>query len=107
MGRIASATFWVCVSILVVAPLAAWAALAFWFRLPAPDWARFAAPGAVVLVALFTIAALFTRFRWAALSIFALGFACIILWWGTIRPPSDGDWAPDVARQTTETLDGD
>jgi hypothetical protein len=103
----ASAIFWVCASALVVAPLSAWAAAAVWFRLPLPVGARAAACGLIALGAVATIAALFTRARWRGLLLFALAFAGVILWWGSIRPPADGNWAPDVARQTTGALNGD
>jgi len=92
---------------LVVAPLSAWAAAALWFRLPAPDWLKAVACGIVAVGALATIVALFTAARWRALSVFALAFVGVSLWWSSIRPPAEGDWAPDVARQTTGTLNGD
>ena len=107
MRQIASAAVWGCVSVLLVAPLAAWAAMALWFRVPAPEWAKFAAAGAFALIAIVTAALVFTRRRWAALLVFALAFAGVVIWWNTIQPPADGDWAPDVARQTTGTLNGD
>jgi Domain of unknown function (DUF4105) len=107
MRGIASAAFWGCVSILLIAPLAAWAAMALWFRLPAPEWAKAAAAGAFALIAVATVASVFTRRRWAALLVFALAFGGVVIWWNTVQPPADGDWAPDVARQTTGTLNGD
>ena len=107
MRRIASATLWGCVSVLLIAPLAAWAAMALWFRLPAPEWAKAAAAGAFALIAIATVAAVFTRRRWAALLVFGLAFGGVAIWWNTVQPPADGDWAPDVARQTTGTLNGD
>ena len=105
--RIASAIIWAVVSLLAVAPAGAWAALALWFRLPAPDWVKAAAVAAVALAACCTIVALFTSARWKALGAFACAFAVVALWFAAIEPPADGDWAPDVARQTTGTLNGD
>ncbi len=106
MWRIASATLWSCVSLLLVA-LAAWAATALRFRFPGPEWARFVAAGAFSLIAVATVVAVFTRRRWAALLVFGLAFAGVAIWWSTIQPKADGDWAPDVARQTTGVLNGD
>ena len=105
--RIASAIFWALVAILIVAPLGLWSATALWFRLPAPDAVRAVAAGAAGLFALTTIVALFSRVRRRALLMFALAFAVVLVWWSEIRPPLDGDWAPDVARQTTGTVNGD
>jgi hypothetical protein len=104
---VVSATLAAFASALVIAPLSAWAAAALWFQLPLPEWAKAVACGFVALGALATIVALFTAARWRALMPFAIAFGGAILWWTTIRPPADGDWAPDVARQTTGTLQGD
>ena len=88
-------------AILIVAPVGLWSAMALWFRLPAPDAVRMVAAGIAAIAAVATMIALFSRFRWRALAAFALAFACVLVWWSTILPPADGDWAPDVARQTT------
>jgi hypothetical protein len=95
------------VALFVVAPISAWAALALWFRLPAPEAARVLAAGLFVLLGLVTAAALFSRRRRPAIIAFALAFGGLLIWWGSIKPPANGDWAPDVARQTTGALDGD
>ncbi len=107
MARYASAVFSIVVSLLVVLPLAAWGAAALWFRFPAPEWGRAIAASLFLLIGLGTIASLFRPRRWKALAVFAVAFAALLIWWSTIRPPAGGDWAPDVARQTTGTIDGD
>ena len=105
--RAAAALLRILVSVLVILPVTAWGALALWFRLPAPEGARALAAGLFAALGLATIAALFLRRSLVGLTLFALVFGALILWWSTIRPPLDGDWAPDVARQTTGTIDGD
>ena len=95
------------VSALVVVPVSAWSALALWFRLPAPEGLRALAACLFALLGLATIAALFLRRSLAGLTVFALVFGGLLVWWSTITPPLDGDWAPDVARQTTGTVEGD
>ena len=94
-------------AILIVAPVGLWSAMALWFRLPAPDAVRTVAAGIAAIAAVATMIALFSRFRLRALAAFALAFACVVVWWSTITPPADGDWAPDVARQTTGAVNGD
>jgi Domain of unknown function (DUF4105) len=105
--RAAGVLLRVLVSALIIAPLSAWIGLALWFRLPAPEGLRAAAAIVFVILGLATIGALFLRRALIALVIFALTFAGLLVWWSTIKPPLDGDWAPDVARQTTGSIEGD
>jgi uncharacterized protein DUF4105 len=105
--RIAGALLRVLLSALVIAPLSAWSALALWFRFPAPAPFRAAAAVAFAILGLATIAALFFRRGGIALAVLAIAFAALVVWWNTIKPPLDGDWAPDVARQTTGAIKGD
>ncbi len=97
----------VLVSVLVIAPLSAWSALALWFRLPGPEGLRATAAIVFAILGLGTIGALFFRRGLIALAVFAIAFGALLAWWSTIRPPLDGDWAPDVARQTTGAVKGD
>ena len=85
---------------------ATWAALALWYRLPAPLPLRALAGGLFVLLGLATILALFTRLRLRALAVFLAAFALMLVWWGSIQPPATMDWAPDVSRQVTGTVSG-
>jgi hypothetical protein len=60
-----------------------------------------------ILIGVSAIAALFSRFRRPALVCFVAAFGFVLVWWTTISPEDRADWAPDVARQVTGTLDGD
>jgi len=106
-GRVVSTVLLAGVAIPVLALLTTWAALALWFRFPGPEAARTAAAALFALIGGVAAVALFTRRRLVGLAVFALAFAGVVAWWSTIMPPRDGDWAPDVARQTTGTVNGD
>jgi len=105
--RAAGAVIRVLISFFIIVPVSAWGTLALWFRLPAPEGLRALAAGLFAVFGLATIAALFLRRSLIVLTVFALVFGGVLVWWSTIRPPADGDWATDVARQTTGTIDGD
>ena len=105
--RAAGVLLRVLISAFVIVPLSAWSALALWFRLPGPEALRAAAAIVFAILGLITIAALFFRRGRIALVVFALAFGGLLAWWSTIKPPLDGDWAPDVARQTTGSIEGD
>ncbi|RXF73721.1 DUF4105 domain-containing protein [Hansschlegelia zhihuaiae] len=85
----------------------AWASLALWHRAPETFWLNGAASAAFAILGVATAAAWFGAKRRGALLLFGLGFAAVSLWWGAIRPPAIADWAPDVARQVTGSVEGD
>ena len=84
-----------------IALVTAWASLALWYRVPFPETIRGLAAGVFAIGGLAAIVALFTRWRRSALIVFLAAFAAMLAWWSTIHPQAHGDWAPDVARQTT------
>jgi hypothetical protein len=86
--------------------VALWGALALWFRLPGPEAARGVAAGAFALLGLAAFVGAL-RGRWRVPVGFAIAFAALLLWWDSITPPLSGDWAADVARQTTGKVEGD
>jgi hypothetical protein len=107
--RAAGLALRVILAIVVIAPISAWSALALWFRLPASGALRGAAAIVFAMLGLATIVALFMRRSrsLATLVVFFVAFGGLLAWWGAIKPPLDGDWAPDVARQTTGSIEGD
>ncbi|MGC1575238.1 MAG: DUF4105 domain-containing protein [Beijerinckiaceae bacterium] len=103
VARIASVAFFV----LVISVVTTWASLALWYRLPMPEWARNLAAGLFVLLGLATIIASFGRARVPTTLAFAAAIVAVLIWWSTIRPVGQADWAPDVARQVTGVRTGD
>ena len=85
----------------------AWCALALSFRVGGPDVVGDVAAGMVVVLTLIALAFLTTRRRWLVVGIYAVAFAAFLGWWATILPSNDRDWAADVARTATATVDGD
>jgi hypothetical protein len=105
MHRIARISFAIILS-LAIAAMAVWAGFAMWYRLPAGELGRAVACALFILFGLVTVIAYFSRFRFRALAVFAAAFAAILVWWSTIKPLGQADWAPDVARQVTGMRDG-
>jgi hypothetical protein len=97
---------WGLILSLLIAVVTVWAALALWYRLPVQQSIRGLAAGLFILLGVATIGAIFTRRRRLAFG-FLAAFAAILVWWNTIEPKNEGDWAPSVARQVTGKLDGD
>jgi hypothetical protein len=100
---------WIGFTLLVVAVLlvGAWCSLAVWFRFPADAIIRDLLGGAMFALALATIGWLASSQRWRALCVYAAAVAVVFIWWTTIKPSNNRDWAPDVARTATAKIDGD
>ena len=90
----------------MIAVAGVWGTMALWFRFPGPDAVRAAVCAVFALAACAAIIANFGSLRFRALSVFAVAFAGLLVWWATITPPKEGNWAPDVARQVTGTIEG-
>jgi len=95
------------VASLVLAYSMLWGALAMWFKLPVPEMAKYAVIGVFLIPGLFALVHLFTHKSRHSLLIYTSFFAALFLWWLTIDPPAEGDWAPELARQVTGTIDDD
>lgn len=83
-----------------------WACLALWYQLPGPAAVKV---GAGLLWAGFGLAAIALAWRGRAaraLLSYAVGFALLLGWWGTIVPSQDRVWADDVARQVVSHREG-
>jgi hypothetical protein len=93
-------------SLLVIFPVAAWTALALWNRAPGDLWVRSIGACAIGLVAAIAIAELMLRRRARALPAFGFAFCGVAIWFSAIPAPREGDWAREVARQTTGHIDG-
>ena len=85
----------------------AWGALAIWYQCGADEPLRGVLTGVAVGFALAAASCLFTRVRWVAVAVFAASVTALAVWWTTITPTNDRDWAPDVAHVVTAIIDGD
>jgi hypothetical protein len=91
---------------LVLGSSAIWGGLALWFRMSGGRPVRALS---VVLWGAFSLSVLTALWqdRFATgLAAYGVGFAALLTWWTRLRPTNDGDWADDVARLTTGTVDG-
>lgn len=92
--------------VLFLVVFAAWGSLALYYRAPLPEGGRMAA-GGVFACAMLAAAVLFWQGRWRR-SLFPLVLApLLMIWWHSLTPSNDRDWAPDVAHPATGHISGD
>ena len=93
---------------LVVAGAGLWGTLALHYSDLSPAWLRDALAGGFALLALLALGAIGARRRRGpALAAFAVALLGLLLYWRTIEPSHDRDWAPEVARLPRATVAGD
>lgn len=92
--------------ILIVLASGGWAALALWYQVPAGATIRAVVAIAWGGLALTVLALTLSRRGGAPLVVYALAFAVLLAWWSTIAPSNHRDWADDVARMLTGSVDG-
>ena len=85
---------------------ALWASFALWYQLPLADVGRAIVIALWLAFAMAVLILLFRRRLLIAAGLYALAVIGMLIWWPTIEPRLDRDWAPDVARTVTGTLDG-
>ena len=100
---------WIGFGLLAIAILliGAWCSIAVWYRCGAGEPLRGLLAGATLVFALVVVAFVATPRGWFAFAVCAASFAFFLVWWATIRPTNDRNWAPEVARTATATIDGD
>jgi hypothetical protein len=85
-----------------------WGTLALHYSDLSPGWLRDALAGLYALLALTALVALAARRRRRVLLVlFVAAFVGLLLYWRTITPSNDRDWAPEVARLPYATIAGD
>ena len=84
----------------------AWGALALHYCAPKPFAAALAALFAAVAIAA-ALALVFARRRRISLPAFAVCFAALAAWWGSIEPTGGRVWAPELAQMVHADITGD
>lgn len=86
--------------------VAAWGALALWFQLPFPAAVKLAVIAMWLAVAAVALAAITGRIRLRWISPLLLAWLGLGLWWQTIAPRHDRQWADDVAQLLESEVHG-
>ena len=84
-----------------------WGAMALWYRLPFDGPLRTGVAAAFAGLGLATLWAVIRGRALRGMATFCLALAAVIWWWGTLTPPAEANWSPDVARQVTGEIKGD
>jgi hypothetical protein len=84
----------------------AWGTMALWYQLPGGTIGRTLGSVlwtlAVITLAVFTI----SRRSWLPPGVYVAMYALLLLWWASIAPSNERNWADDVSRPLTGTVEG-
>ena len=107
IARAPGSSAWGAVALVVVGA-GVWGTLALHYSDLSPAWLRDVLAGAFAVLALVALGAIGARWRRGhALAAFAAAFLGLLLYWRTIEPSHERDWAPEVARLPRATVAGD
>jgi hypothetical protein len=90
---------------LVVLP-AAWGAVALWYQAPGGQVIKILSVLLWAAFCLGVVTCLWHGRTLLGLAAFALAFSALLLWWHHIPPTNERDWADDVARLATGSIEG-
>lgn len=91
---------------LLVLLFSVWAVLALWFQAP---WGMVGRYGLIVLWSAWTLLVLWLLWSgsaWLGVAGYAMAFAILLGWWGTLTPSHEREWADDLAHITTGEVQG-
>lgn len=90
---------------LILLPLWVWGILALHFSGPGPPWLNLmlVCVFGAILPAVFIISRSFVK----SMAVCVSCFIVLLVWWITLEPTNNKDWAPDVARIAHGELEGD
>jgi hypothetical protein len=84
-----------------------WCSIAIWYQCGTGEPLCGFLTGTAVTLTLTAVALLATRMRWIIAGIYSAAVGAFLVWWASISPTNDRQWAPDVARSMTATIEGD
>jgi hypothetical protein len=84
-----------------------WGALALWYQFPGGSALRGIVSTLWTLGVAAALMLSLSRRSGLPIGLFALAFLLLLAWWSTIKPSNHRDWADDVARPLTGSVDGD
>lgn len=96
-----------CLLGLVVVVSSLWALLALWHQAPGKAAGRYALMIAWGIAAAVVLVMLWRGLVWQPLLAYALLFVLLRIWWASLEPSNDRDWADDLARTTWGEVSGD
>ena len=91
---------------LVIGALSAWGALALWYQAPGAQSSRSSISAFWLALGAICIVGVWTGWLAAGVSVFAVAYLTLLVWWKRLSPSNHRDWADDVSRTVRGTIKG-